>query len=309
MKRISSVCVYAGSRPGRQPAFMHAAKALGRGLAERGISLVYGGGNVGMMGVMADAALAAGGRVVGVIPRFLEEREVRRTDLSEQHTVGSMHERKAKIKVKTPVVDIDGDEMTRIIWKLIKDKLILPYLDIDLKYYDLGIEHRDATDDQVTIDAARRSSHLRRRRQVRDDHARRGAREGIQPQGDVEVAERHDPQHPRRHVFREPIVCKNVPRLVPGWTQPDRHRPPRLRRPVSRHRFRRARQGQAHDDLHADGASPSRTKSSRSRAAASRWRCTISTTRSATSRALHELRAAAQLAALPLDQEHDPQGL
>lgn len=97
MKRISSVCVYAGSRPGRQPEFMAAAAALGRGLAERGMSLVYGGGNVGMMGAMADAALAAGGRVVGVIPRFLEEREVRRTDLSEQHTVGSMHERKAKM--------------------------------------------------------------------------------------------------------------------------------------------------------------------------------------------------------------------
>jgi hypothetical protein len=97
MKRITSVCVYAGSRPGREPAFMHAATALGRGLAERGIGLVYGGGNVGMMGAMADAALAAGGRVVGVIPRFLEEREVRRTDLSEQHTVGSMHERKAKM--------------------------------------------------------------------------------------------------------------------------------------------------------------------------------------------------------------------
>ncbi len=97
MKRISSVCVYAGSRPGRDPAFMHAAKTLGHGLAARGISLVYGGGNVGMMGAMADAALAAGGRVVGVIPRFLEEREIRRTDLSEQHTVGTMHERKAKM--------------------------------------------------------------------------------------------------------------------------------------------------------------------------------------------------------------------
>jgi uncharacterized protein (TIGR00730 family) len=97
MKRISSVCVYAGSRRGRDPSFMQAAEALGRGLAERGMSLVYGGGNVGMMGAMADAALAAGGRVVGVIPRFLEAREVRRTDLSEQHTVGSMHERKAKM--------------------------------------------------------------------------------------------------------------------------------------------------------------------------------------------------------------------
>ena len=97
MKRISSVCVYAGSRAGRAPEFLQAAAALGRGLAERGMSLVYGGGNVGMMGAMADAALAAGGRVVGVIPRFLEEREVRRADLTEQHTVGTMHERKAKM--------------------------------------------------------------------------------------------------------------------------------------------------------------------------------------------------------------------
>lgn len=97
MKRITSVCVYAGSRRGRQPEFVAAAKALGRGLAERGMGLVYGGGNVGIMGAMADAALAAGGRVVGVIPRFLEEREVRRRDLTEQHTVGTMHERKAKM--------------------------------------------------------------------------------------------------------------------------------------------------------------------------------------------------------------------
>lgn len=97
MKRITSVCVYAGSRRGRQPEFVAAAQALGRGLAGRGMSLVYGGGNVGMMGALADAALAAGGRVEGVIPRFLEEREVRRHDLTEQHTVGTMHERKAKM--------------------------------------------------------------------------------------------------------------------------------------------------------------------------------------------------------------------
>src|SRR5258707_1711299 len=65
----------------------------------------------------------------------------------------------AKIKVKNPVVEMDGDEMTRIIWKFIKDKLILPYLDIDLKYYDLGVEHRDATSDQVTVDSAKATQH------------------------------------------------------------------------------------------------------------------------------------------------------
>src|SRR5688572_12638647 len=97
MAPISSVCVYAGSRLGTDPAFRDAAEALGRGLAARKIGLVYGGGNIGMMGAMADAALAAGGRVVGVIPRFLEEREVRRQDLTEQHTVATMHERKAKM--------------------------------------------------------------------------------------------------------------------------------------------------------------------------------------------------------------------
>ena len=97
MTRIASVCVYAGSRIGHNSRFREAAAALGRGLAERGIDLVYGGGNVGMMGTMADAALAAGGRVVGVIPRFLEEREARRRDLTELHTVATMHERKAKM--------------------------------------------------------------------------------------------------------------------------------------------------------------------------------------------------------------------
>jgi len=97
MTRLTAVCVYAGSRLGLDPAFRRAAEELGRGMAERGIGLVYGGGNVGIMGVMADAALAAGGRVVGVIPRFLEEREARRRDLTEQHTVASMHERKAKM--------------------------------------------------------------------------------------------------------------------------------------------------------------------------------------------------------------------
>lgn len=97
MTRIANVCVYAGSRIGRNPQFKAAAEELGRGLAARGIGIVYGGGNVGIMGALADAALAAGGRVVGVIPRFLEEREARRGDLTEQHTVASMHERKAKM--------------------------------------------------------------------------------------------------------------------------------------------------------------------------------------------------------------------
>ena len=75
-----------------------------------------------------------------------------------------------KIKVTNPVVELDGDEMTRIIWQLIRDKLIHPYLDVDLKYYDLSVENRDATNDQVTIDAARGDQGRRRRRQMRDHH-------------------------------------------------------------------------------------------------------------------------------------------
>ena len=104
-----------------------------------------------------------------------------------------------KIKVANPVVEMDGDEMTRMIWKFIKDKLILPYLEVDLKYFDLGIENRDQTNDQVTIDSANAIKQYGVARQVRDDHARRSAREGVRPQEDVEVAQRHDPQHHRRH--------------------------------------------------------------------------------------------------------------
>jgi isocitrate dehydrogenase len=126
----------------------------------------------------------------------------------------------AKIKVKNPVVEMDGDEMTRIIWQFIKDKLIHPYLDIDLKYYDLS--RREARRDQRPDHHRRRQrdQEVRRRREVRDHHAGRGAREGIRPQGDVA-----SPNGTIRNIlggtiFREPIICKNVPRLVPGWTQP-----------------------------------------------------------------------------------------
>ena len=126
----------------------------------------------------------------------------------------------AKIKVKEPVVELDGDEMTRIIWSFIKEKLILPYLDIDLKYYDLGIEHRDATDDQVTIDCA---------------HAIRTYGVGVKcatiTPDEARVEEFklkkmwRSPNGTIRNIldgtiFREPIICSNVPRLVPHWTQP-----------------------------------------------------------------------------------------
>ncbi|MDP1629806.1 MAG: NADP-dependent isocitrate dehydrogenase [Caulobacter sp.] len=126
----------------------------------------------------------------------------------------------AKIKVANPVVDMDGDEMTRIIWKLIKDKLIFPYLDLQLDYYDLSIEHRDATDDQVTIDAA----------EATKKHGVAVKCATITP--DEQRVEEfglkkmwRSPNGTIRNIlggviFREPIICQNVPRLVPGWTQP-----------------------------------------------------------------------------------------
>ncbi len=126
----------------------------------------------------------------------------------------------AKIKVKNPVVELDGDEMTRIIWAFIKDRLILPYLDVDLKYYDLGIEKRDETDDQITVDAANAIK----------EHGVGVKCATITPDED-RVEEFglkkmwRSPNGTIRNilggtVFRQPIICSNVPRLVPGWTKP-----------------------------------------------------------------------------------------
>ena len=126
----------------------------------------------------------------------------------------------AKIKVTKPVVEIDGDEMTRIIWKQIREQLILPYLDVNLDYYDLGIEHRDATDDQVTIDAAnaiKRHGVGVKCATITPDEAR--VREfnlkkmWLSPNGTIRNILGGT-------IFRAPIVIKNVPRLVPGWTKP-----------------------------------------------------------------------------------------
>ena len=125
-----------------------------------------------------------------------------------------------RIKVKTPVVELDGDEMTRVIWAMIKDKLVLPYLDVDLKYYDLGIEHRDATGDQVTIDAANAIKQYGvgvKCATITPDEARVKEFNLKQmwksPNGTIRNILDGT-------VFREPIICKNVPRLVPSWTQP-----------------------------------------------------------------------------------------
>ncbi|MDD4972878.1 MAG: isocitrate dehydrogenase (NADP(+)) [Bacteriovorax sp.] len=125
-----------------------------------------------------------------------------------------------KIKVANPVVELDGDEMTRIIWKFIKDKLILPYLDLDIKYYDLGMEHRDETNDQVTIDAAEAIKKYNvgiKCATITPDEAR---------VTEFKLKEMwKSPNGTIRNildgtVFREPIICKNVPRLVPNWTKP-----------------------------------------------------------------------------------------
>jgi isocitrate dehydrogenase len=126
----------------------------------------------------------------------------------------------AKIKVKTPVVELDGDEMTRIIWGFIKDRLILPYLDIDLKYYDLGIEYRDQTDDQVTVDAANAIKQYGvgvKCATITPDEARvtefKLKKMWRSPNGTIRNILDGT-------IFREPIICSNVPRLVPHWSQP-----------------------------------------------------------------------------------------
>jgi len=126
----------------------------------------------------------------------------------------------SKIKVKNPVVELDGDEMTRIIWDFIKQKLIVPYLDIDLKYFDLGMESRDKTDDQITIDSA---------------NAIKKYGVGVKCATITPDEERvkefnlkkmwKSPNGTIRNIlggtiFREPIICKNIPKLVPSWTDP-----------------------------------------------------------------------------------------
>ncbi len=126
----------------------------------------------------------------------------------------------AKIKVANPVVEMDGDEMTRIIWHLIKDKLIHPYLDIELLYYDLGIEKRDETNDQITVDAAEKIKEVGvgvKCATITPDEAR------VKEFNLKEMW--RSPNGTIRNIlggtiFREPIICKNVPRLVPGWTKP-----------------------------------------------------------------------------------------
>jgi isocitrate dehydrogenase len=177
----------------------------------------------------------------------------------------------AKIKVKTPVVELDGDEMTRIIWGFIKDKLILPYLDIDLKYYDLSIEYRDQTDDQVTVDAA----HAIAQYGVGVKCATITPDEARVKEFNLKRMYR-SPNGTLRNIldgtiFREPIICENVPRLVPGQVQPisvGRHAHGDI---GSRHRTASARQGQGHDVL-PTGGRPTSPDAGRDRLRRG-WRC------------------------------------
>jgi isocitrate dehydrogenase len=172
----------------------------------------------------------------------------------------------AKVKVQNPVVELDGDEMTRILWAFIKEQLILPYLDVELIYFDLGIESRDATEDQITVDAANAIK----------EHGVGVKCATITPdEARVEEfglkAMYRSPNGTIRNIlggviFREPIVISNIPRLVPGWTKPI---------VIGRHAF--GDQYRATDTT----TSPPRT------AAASRWRCSTATTRSATLPAPH----------------------
>ena len=217
----------------------------------------------------------------------------------------------AKIKVKNPVVEMDGDEMTRIIWQKIREQLILPYLDIDLKYFDLGIEARDRTDDQITVDAAKETLKYGvavKCATITPDEAR------VKEFGLKQMW--RSPNGTIRNIldgtiFREPIICRNVPRIVPHWDKPvvvarhgfgDQYRAQDFHYPGRGHaqdqldagkrgRADRARDHQDERRGRGDGDVQPRRVDRRVRA-----------------RVLH-VRPRAQLSGLPVDQEHHPQGV
>ena len=217
----------------------------------------------------------------------------------------------AKIKVKNPVVEMDGDEMTRIIWQKIREQLILPYLDIDLKYFDLGIEARDRTNDQITIDSANATREYGvavKCATITPDEAR------VKEFGLKQMW--RSPNGTIRNIldgtiFREPIICKNVPRLVAHWDKPV---------VVARHGFGDQYRAQ---DFHFPGAGTHHHQLD----ARGRWRGhqprghqdqgqrrgdghvqSRRLDRGLRARLLH-LRARPQLPGVPVDQEHHPQGL
>jgi len=216
----------------------------------------------------------------------------------------------SKIKVTNPVVELDGDEMTRIIWDFIKQKLILPYLDIDLHYYDLSVEERDRTDDQITIDSA-------------NAIAKYGVGvkcATITPDEDrVEEFKLkqmwRSPNGTIRNIlggtiFREPIICQNVPRLVPGWTDPiviGRHAFGDQYRATD---FLGSRQGPDDPEMGRRGRPGDRAGNLR---LPEQRRCHVHVQPGRFDPRFcpcqHELRPGPRLAGVPVDQEHDPESL
>ncbi len=214
-----------------------------------------------------------------------------------------------KIKVKTPLIELDGDEMTRIIWQFIKDRLILPYLDVELKYYDLGMEKRDETDDQITVDAANAIKQYGvgvKCATITPDEARveefKLKRMYPSPNGTIRNILGGT-------IFREPIVIKNIPRLVPGWTQSyvigrhaygDQYKAQDMIIPGKGKvimRFEPADGGKAQEVVVHQFDGPGVALGMHNLDEFDPRLCAR----------LPELRARPRLAGLPLDQEHDPQ--
>ena len=217
----------------------------------------------------------------------------------------------AKIKVATPLVELDGDEMTRVIWGFIKERLILPYLDIDLKYFDLGIEHRDATDDQVTVDAANAIKQYGvgvKCATITPDEARvtefKLKKMWRSPNGTIRNILDGT-------IFREPIICRNVPRLVPHWTQPiviGRHAYGDIYRAVETKIAGPGRVTLTYQP--ADGSAPHGSRSPRLQGAGRRAGHAQHPRLHRRLRARQlQLRAGAEIPGLSLHQEHDPQSL
>ena len=215
-----------------------------------------------------------------------------------------------KIKVENPIADLDGDEMTRVIWQLIKDKLIVPYLDLPLLYFDLSIENRDLTDDQVTIDAAKAIQACGvgvKCATITPDEAR------VKEFGLKKMWK--SPNGTIRNIlggviFREPIICNNVPRLVPGWTKPivigrhaygDVYRATDFRVP-GKGKLTIAFQGE-------DGTHIEHVVHEFDGPGVALGMFNLDEFDSRLRPCLAELRAAPQHAGLSLDQEYDPQGV
>ena len=124
------------------------------------------------------------------------------------------------IKMQNPIVEIDGDEMTRILWAMIKDELIRPFVDLNTEYYDLCLPNRDATDDQITLQAAEAIKRLARGGEVRHHHPQPPADGGVSPEEDVEISQRHHPGRPGRHGVPAPILISKVRPVVSCWKKP-----------------------------------------------------------------------------------------